>query len=71
MLPFVKLFHVCEKLFLSLNFGSRYARKPIKGSKDSDHSLDSKKILIQKMFSLGWHPGPGKVDQKGKNMPPL
>jgi len=25
------------------NFDSRYARKPIKGSKDSDDSLDSKR----------------------------
>jgi len=29
--------------FLSHNFGSRYARKPIKGSKDSDENLDSEK----------------------------
>jgi len=28
--------------FLWHNFGSRYARKPIKGSKDSDDSLVSK-----------------------------
>jgi len=31
----------------SHNFGSRYARKPIKGSEDSDHSLVSKKILAR------------------------
>jgi len=30
-------------LFLSHHFGSRYARKPIKVSKDSDDSLESKK----------------------------
>jgi len=28
---------------LSHNFGSRYARKPFKGSKNSDHSLVSNK----------------------------
>jgi len=31
--------------FLIHNFGSRYARKPIKGSKDLDDSLVSKKKL--------------------------
>jgi len=31
------------------NFGSGYAKKTIKGSEDSDHSLDSKKNLNQKM----------------------
>jgi len=34
--------------FLSNSIGSRYARKPIKGSKDSDDNLDSKKNLSQK-----------------------
>jgi len=34
------------------NFGSRYARKPIKGSKDSDDSLVSKEILSEKIGSL-------------------
>ena len=36
-------------MFLSHNFGSRYASKLIKGSKDTDHSLVSKKNLSQKM----------------------
>jgi len=31
------------------NFGSRYARKPIKGSKDSDDSLVSKKTGAKKL----------------------
>jgi len=31
--------------FLWHNFGSRYARKPIKGSEDSDDNLVSKKNL--------------------------
>ena len=35
--------------FLWNNFGSRYARKPIKGSKDSDDRLDSKTILAKKL----------------------
>jgi len=33
--------------FLSDYFGSRYARKPIKGSKDAHDGLDSKKNLSQ------------------------
>ena len=46
--------------FLSHNFGSRYARKPIKGSKDwAENGL------------LHWGPGPGKLGQRGRNMPPL
>jgi len=36
-------------LFLSHNFGSRYASKPIKGSKDPDDSLDSIKTQAKKM----------------------
>jgi len=43
--------------FLAHNFGSRYARKTLKGSKDADHSLVSKKNLSQKYGSLGWGPG--------------
>jgi len=35
--------------FLNQNFGSRYASKSIKGSKDADFSLVSKKTLSQKM----------------------
>jgi len=34
---------------LSHNFGSRYARKSIKGSKDADHSLVPKKTLAKKI----------------------
>jgi len=34
--------------FLSHNFGTRYASKPIKGSKDSDGSLIPKKTLTKK-----------------------
>jgi len=35
--------------FLWHKLGSRYARKPIKGSKDSDDSLVSKKSLSQNL----------------------
>jgi len=57
--------------FLWHNFVSRYARKPIKGSKDSDNSLLSKRNLIEKIASLDWCPGPRKVGQKTKMTPPL
>jgi len=58
-------------MFFRRNFGSRYARKPIKDSKDADYSLVYKQILIQKIGSLGWLPGPGILGQKGENMPLL
>jgi len=42
-MPFVNRFYFCLKLILlSHNLGSRYARKPIKGSKAADGSLDFK-----------------------------
>jgi len=41
-----------------------HARKPIKGSEDSDDSLVSKKILIQKLGLLDWRLRPGKLGQK-------
>ena len=50
--------------FLAHNFGSTYARKPLKSSKDADHSLVFKENLSQKYGSLGWGPGPGKVGPK-------
>jgi len=56
--------------FFRHNLGTRYARKPIKGSKDSDHNLVSKKTSA-KNGSLGWRPGQGKLGKKGKNMPAL
>jgi len=45
---------------LSHNFGSRYARKTIKGSKDSDDNLGSKNNLIQKMAC--WVGAQGQVN---------
>ena len=50
---------------LADNFGSRNARKSIKGSKDADHSLVSKKC------SLDWRLGPGKDGQKNATPPHL
>jgi len=58
--------------FLIHNIGSRYARKPIKGSKDSDDILVSKKTLSQKIVSMVWRPGSGKIGYKNeKNTPHL
>jgi len=57
--------------FLCHNFGSRYARKPLKGSKDSGDSLVSKKNLSEKIYSLDWRPGPRKVGQKTQKHPHL
>jgi len=45
------------------NFGSRYARKPIKGCKDSDDNLVFKNNMSEKIGSLDWHLRPGKVGQ--------
>jgi len=56
---------------LGYQFRSRYARKPIKGSKDSDDNLVSKKTLSQKIGSLLWRPGSGKVGQKDEKAPLL
>jgi len=50
--------------FLGHDFGSRYARKPIKGSEDSDDSLVSNKILSQKLGLLDWRLRPGKLGQQ-------
>jgi len=50
--------------FLGYNFRSRYARKSTKGSKDLDNNLVSKQTLSQKIGSLVWRPGSGKIGQK-------
>jgi len=42
-------------------------KKPIKGAKDLDCSLDSNEILNQKIVPWLWHPGPGNLDQKCVN----
>ena len=46
------------------SFDSRYAWKPIKGSKVSDDSLVSKTSLSQNIGRFGWRPVPGKVGKK-------
>ena len=51
---------------MSHNFGFRYARKQIKGSKEADFSLVSKKTWT-KNGSLGWRPGPDKFGQRFEN----
>jgi len=50
--------------FLWHNFGSRYARKPIKGFKDSDDSVVSKTNFRKNIDRLDWRPGPDKVGHK-------
>jgi len=66
----------CETLifvkncFLSHKFGSRYASRSIKGSKDADQS-QFQKNLERKNGALDWRPGRGKIGQKRENIPPL
>jgi len=57
--------------FFIHNFGYAYARKPVKGSKDVDFCLVSKKNLSQKNGSMGWGLGPGKSGQKNAKALPL
>jgi len=57
--------------FLWDNFGSRNARKPIKGSKDSDGSLVLTKNLNEKIGSFDWRPGPRKLGKKTRKHPHL
>ena len=58
-------------LFLSHNFGSRYARKPLKGSKDLEYTLDSKTTLGQKMAYWVGAQGQVKLVKKTQNHPHL
>jgi len=57
--------------FLWHNFGSGYARKSIKGSKNSKDSLVSTKYLGQNVGPFDGHPRPGKVGHKNAKTPPL
>jgi len=57
--------------FLWYNFWSRYARKPIKGSKNSWDNLISKKYLGQNVGPFHGRPGPRKVGHKNAKTPPL
>jgi len=70
-LEFVGVESLTTFLFLWHNYDSRYARKPIKGSKDSDDSLVSKINLSQQIDSLDWRLRPGKVGQKNAKTPPF
>jgi len=54
---------------LSHNLGSRYVSKPIKGSKGSDDTLDSKTNLSQTNGLLGWYPRQVKLAKKAKTCP--
>jgi len=63
--PFVK----CFDRFLRHNFGSRYAIKSIKGSKDADHSLVSKKRLSKKMTHWVGAQGQVKLAKTAKTSP--
>jgi len=69
--PFVGVEILTTFWFLWRNFGSRYARKPTKGSKDSDDSLVYKQSLSQKIGSLDWRLGPSKVGHKNAKTPPF
>jgi len=70
-LEFVRVEILTTFWFLWHNFGSKYARKPIKSSKDSHDSLVSKKNLSEKIGSLHWRLGPGKAGHKNAKTPPL
>jgi len=63
-LAFVGVEILISFCFLWHNFGYGYARKQIKGSKDSHDSLVSKTNLSQKIVSLHSRLGPGKTDHK-------
>jgi len=52
-LAFVDVKILTNFCFVGHNFGSRYARNPLKCSKDSDDSLVSKKNLSQKNWLIG------------------
>ena len=55
-IAFCRTWNLPQFLFFSHNFGSRYAKKPIKGSGDSDHSLVFNKNLSPKNGSLDCRP---------------
>ena len=57
--------------FLWYNFWSRYARKPIKGSKNSWDNLISKKYLGQNVGPFDGRPGPVKIGHKNAKTSPL
>jgi len=56
---------------MSHNFRSRYAKKSIKGSIDTDFDLVFTKTLSPKNAPLGRRPGPGKDGQNNAKTPLL
>ena len=58
-------------MFLTHNFGYRYASKLIKGSIDADVDLVFNKTLSLKNGSMDWGPGPAKGGQNFQNIPSL
>jgi len=56
--------------FLGHNFGSRHARRSVKGSVDAGDVVVSKTSSSQNFCLLDWRPEPVKVGQKFKT-PPL
>jgi len=57
--------NVLPIFFLNDTFHSRYAKKPINESNDSDDSLEPK------CGSLGWRPGPGNISKNHAKTSPL
>jgi len=67
---FYETFRILSKTgFLSCNFGSRYASKSIKGSKDADFDLVSKTTLSQKMAHWIGAQGQVKLSKNVKTSP--
>jgi len=60
--PFVGVESLTTFWCLWHDFLSRYARKSIKGTKDSWDSLVSKQNLSETIGILDWRPGPRKLD---------
>ena len=60
-LAFVGVEILTNFCFLGHSFGSRHARKPIKGCKDSDNSLISKKTWAKKLAHWNWIGAQGRV----------
>ena len=65
---FLQFFDFGVQRFFGHNFGSRHARRPIKGSIDAGDHLVSKTILSQNFDSLDWRSGPVKFGQNFKNI---
>ena len=71
IMPFLKFWIRPKTVFLTHNFGYRYASKSIQGSINADFDLVFNKTLSQKNGPMGWGPGPAKGGQNFQNMPSL